>query len=66
MTIQEFLDNGNIIVPNIRKRKAQEQYFDNFENKPDTGDSYNVYLRNGMPVATNVDKKLLIKLVGKM
>ena len=47
MTIQEFLDNGNIIVHN-------------------TGDSYNVYLRNGMPVATNVDKKSLIKLVGKM
>ena len=47
MTIQEFLDNGNIIVHN-------------------TGDSYNVYLRNGMPVATNIDKKMLIKLVGKM
>lgn len=62
MTIQEFLNNGNFIVHNIRK----EQYFNNFENKPDTGDSYNVYLRNGMPVATNVDKKLLIKLVGKM
>ena len=62
MTIQEFLDNGNFIVHNIKK----EQYFNNFENKPDTGDSYNVYLRNGMPVATNVDKKLLIKLVGKM
>ena len=46
MTIQEFLDNGNIIVH--------------------IGDSYNVYLRNGMPVATNIDKKLLIKLVGKM
>lgn len=64
MTIQEFLDNGNIIVRNIRKE--QEQYFNNFENKPDTGDSYNVYLRNGMPVATNIDKKSLIKLVGKM
>ena len=62
MTIQEFLDNGNFIVHNIKK----EQYFNNFENKPDTDDSYNVYLRNGMPVATNVDKKLLIKLVGKM
>lgn len=62
MTIQEFLDNGNFIVHNTRK----VQYFNNFENKPDTGDSYNVYLRNGMPVATNVDKKLLIKLVGKM
>lgn len=62
MTIQEFLDNGNIIIHNIRK----EQYFNNFENKPDTGDSYNVYLRNGMPVATNIDKKSLIKLVGKM
>lgn len=62
MTIQEFLDNGNIIIHNIRK----EQYFNNFENKLDTGDSYNVYLRNGMPVATNIDKKLLIKLVGKM
>lgn len=62
MTIQEFLDNGNIIIHNIRK----EQYFNNFENKPDTSDSYNVYLRNGMPVATNIDKKSLIKLVGKM
>lgn len=62
MTIQEFLDNGNFIVHNIKK----EQYLNNFENKPDTGDSYNVYLRNGMPVATNIDKKLLIKLVGKM
>lgn len=62
MTIQEFLDNGNIIIHNIRK----EQYLNNLENKPDTGDSYNVYLRNGMPIATNVDKKLLIKLVGKM
>lgn len=62
MTIQEFLDNGNFIVHNIKK----EQYFNNFENKPDTGDSYNVYLRNGMPVATNIDKKLLIKLVSKM
>lgn len=62
MTIQEFLDNGNFIVHNIKK----EQYFNNFKNKPDTGDSYNVYLRNGMPVATNIDKKLLIKLVGKM
>lgn len=62
MTIQEFLDNGNFVVHNIKK----EQYFNNFENKPDTGDSYNVYLRNGMPVATNIDKKLLIKLVSKM
>lgn len=62
MTIQEFLDNGNIIIHNIRK----EQYFNNLENKPDTSDSYNVYLRNGMPVATNIDKKSLIKLVGKM
>lgn len=62
MTIQEFLDNGNFIVHNIRKAR----YFNNSENKPDTGDSYNVYLRNGMPVATNINKKLLIKLVDKM
>lgn len=80
MTIQEFLDNGNIIevhhdsnrdidavkagVKSINDLfKEQDDYFKDFESKPDCGDTYSVILRTGQPIATFINKANLIKLI---
>lgn len=80
MTIQEFLDNGNIIEVHHDSNhdldavkagakslndlfKEQDDYFKDFESKPDCGDAYSVILRNGQPIATFINKANLIKLI---
>lgn len=80
MTIQEFLDNGNIIevhhdsnhdidavksgIKSINDLfKEQNDYFKDFESKPDCGDKYSIILRNGQPIATFINKANLIKLI---
>lgn len=80
MTIQEFLDNGNIIEIHHESNhdldtvkagvkslnglfKEQNDYFKDFESKPDCGDTYSVILRTGQPIATFINKANLIKLI---
>lgn len=80
MTIQEFLDNENIIeihhdsnhdfdairsgVKSLNDLfKEQDDYFKDFESKPDRSDKYSVILRTGQPIATFISKTNLIKLI---